>query len=199
MVLLQIDADGIRAVPLERDAPGAVDVKAVAHRLALEGVEVEAANVRVLGPRGLMKSAKPALCPILQCGGHLAAAAGIPKIGETFVAEAFDHRKVKHGLTYSVNPGFTADKPTAAPDPPDIGYDVSGGVRDLARPIAIDPRILAARPAVRGTRLAVEFIVGLLGEGWAETDILKNYPGLTHEDIAACLRYASQTMFPFCS
>src|SRR5258708_4668992 len=115
MVLLQIDTDGIRAVPLERDAPGAVDVKAVAHRLALEGVEVETANVRVFGPHGLMKSAKPALCPILQRSGHLAAAAGIPKIGETFVAEAFNHGKVKHGLTYSVKPCFTIK--TASPRP----------------------------------------------------------------------------------
>jgi hypothetical protein len=82
-------------------------VKAVAHRLALEGVEVETADVRVLGPDGLMKSAKPALCSILQLSGHLAAAAGIPKIGETLVAEALDHGRVKHGLSQYVKSGFT--------------------------------------------------------------------------------------------
>jgi uncharacterized protein (DUF433 family) len=60
--------------------------------------------------------------------------------------------------------------------------------------IAIDPEVLTGKPVVRGTRLAVEFIVGLLGEGWAEADILENYPGLTHDDIAACLRYASETL-----
>jgi len=56
--------------------------------------------------------------------------------------------------------------------------------------IVIDPAVLAGKPIVRGTRLAVEFIVGLLGQNWSEADILRNYPNLTHEDIAACLQYA---------
>lgn len=34
----------------------------------------------------------------------------------------------------------------------------------------------------------------LLGQGWSENDILRNYPGLTHEDIAACLQYASEVL-----
>ncbi len=57
--------------------------------------------------------------------------------------------------------------------------------------IAIDPAILVGKPVVRGTRLAVEFIVDLLAQGWNEADILRNYPGLTHDDILACLHYAS--------
>jgi uncharacterized protein (DUF433 family) len=56
--------------------------------------------------------------------------------------------------------------------------------------ITLDPAILAGKPVVRGTRLAVEFIIGLMADGWAEPDILTNYPGLTHEDISACLSYA---------
>lgn len=56
--------------------------------------------------------------------------------------------------------------------------------------IALDPAVLAGKPVVRGTRLSVEFIIGLLADGWAEPDILRNYPGLTREDIAACLAYA---------
>ncbi len=40
-------------------------------------------------------------------------------------------------------------------------------------------------------RLAVEFIIDLLAQGWSEEDILRNYPGLAHEDIIACLGYAS--------
>ncbi len=52
--------------------------------------------------------------------------------------------------------------------------------------IAIDPTVLAGKPVVRGTRLAVDLIVGLLGQGWSEGDILQNYPGLTRDDIAAC-------------
>ena len=49
-------------------------------------------------------------------------------------------------------------------------------------------------PIVRGTRLAVEFIVGLLGQNWSEAEILRNYPNLSHEDIAACLLYASEVL-----
>ena len=57
--------------------------------------------------------------------------------------------------------------------------------------IVIDPEILAGKPVIRGTRLAVEFILDLLAEGQPEADILINYPGLTHDDILACLAYAS--------
>ena len=60
--------------------------------------------------------------------------------------------------------------------------------------ISIDPAILVGKPVIKGTRLAVEFIVDLLAQGWSEMEILRNYPGLTHEDIQACLRYASETL-----
>jgi uncharacterized protein (DUF433 family) len=58
--------------------------------------------------------------------------------------------------------------------------------------IVLDPAVLAGKPVVRGTRLAVEFVVGLLGDGWTEAEILRNYPGLTREDILACLQYAGE-------
>ncbi len=54
-----------------------------------------------------------------------------------------------------------------------------------------DPAILVGKPVIKGTRLSVEFVVGLLAQGWSETEVLKNYPGLAHEDILACLEYAS--------
>jgi uncharacterized protein (DUF433 family) len=50
----------------------------------------------------------------------------------------------------------------------------------------LDPKVLAGRPVIRGTRLSVEFVIGLMAEGWSEADILANYPGITHEDILAC-------------
>jgi uncharacterized protein (DUF433 family) len=67
--------------------------------------------------------------------------------------------------------------------------------------IVIDPKILTGKPTIKGTRLAVEFIVDLLARGWTESEIVKNYPGLTHQDILACLSYASEllkseTVFP---
>ena len=60
--------------------------------------------------------------------------------------------------------------------------------------IVLDPAILTGKPVVRGTRLSVEFIVGLLAQGWSEADILRNYPGFTREDIAACLSYAAESL-----
>lgn len=56
--------------------------------------------------------------------------------------------------------------------------------------IVVDPAILVGKPVVKGTRLSVEFLLGLMADGWSESNILDNYPGLTHEDIAACLNYA---------
>ncbi len=57
--------------------------------------------------------------------------------------------------------------------------------------IVIDPNIIAGKPVIKGTRLAVEFIIELLAQGWTEEDILENYPGLTRDNIKACLAYAS--------
>jgi uncharacterized protein (DUF433 family) len=57
--------------------------------------------------------------------------------------------------------------------------------------IIVDPKILAGKPVIRGTRLAIEFILELLAAGQSESAILANYPGLTREDILACLSYAS--------
>ncbi len=60
--------------------------------------------------------------------------------------------------------------------------------------IVIDPDILVGKPVVRGTRLAVEFIIDLMAQGWPENEILRNYPGLAREDLQACLAYASSIL-----
>ena len=60
--------------------------------------------------------------------------------------------------------------------------------------IVIDPAVLAGKPIVRGTRLAVEHIIDLLAQGWLEAEILANFPGLTYDDIQACLSYASAVL-----
>ncbi len=56
--------------------------------------------------------------------------------------------------------------------------------------IVINPEILTGKPVIAGTRLSVDFIIGLLAEGWTEDQLLTNYPGLSHEDVLACLAYA---------
>lgn len=65
---------------------------------------------------------------------------------------------------------------------------------DWQERIVVDPDILVGKPVIKGTRLAVEFIIDLLAQGWTEADILKNYPGLTREDIQSCLAYASSIL-----
>ena len=57
--------------------------------------------------------------------------------------------------------------------------------------IEINPQVMLGKPVIRGTRLAVEFILELLAAGQSEKDLLTSYPGLAHEDILACLSYAS--------
>ncbi len=57
--------------------------------------------------------------------------------------------------------------------------------------IVIDPKVMVGKPVVKGTRLTVEFIIDLLANGWSEADIVRNYPGLTVQDIRACLAFAS--------
>ena len=60
--------------------------------------------------------------------------------------------------------------------------------------IVVVPEILASKPIVKCARPAVEFIIDLLAQGWTEAEIVRNYPGLTREDIRACLDYASKTL-----
>ncbi|HNR96856.1 MAG: hypothetical protein BWY10_02544 [Chloroflexi bacterium ADurb.Bin180] len=67
-------------------------------------------------------------------------------------------------------------------------------MEDWRTRIVLDPQILVGKPTVRGTRLAVELIIDLLAQGWTEAEILNNYPGLTREDVQACLSYASATL-----
>ena len=67
--------------------------------------------------------------------------------------------------------------------------------------IALDPKVLAGKPVIRGTRLSVEFVIGLMAEGWSEMDILADYPEIKRDDIIACLAYArdvlsSEKVFP---
>jgi len=67
--------------------------------------------------------------------------------------------------------------------------------------ITLDPAVLVGKPVIRGTRLSVEFVIGLMADGWNEAEIFANYPGLTREDLTACLAYArdilqSEKVFP---
>lgn len=54
-----------------------------------------------------------------------------------------------------------------------------------------DKEILLGKPAVKGTRLSVEFILERFASGWTEEQVLENYPRLTTEDLQAVFAYAN--------
>ncbi|MGK2952894.1 MAG: DUF433 domain-containing protein [Thiobacillus sp.] len=56
--------------------------------------------------------------------------------------------------------------------------------------IESDPTIYGGRPRVNGTRLTVEFLLGLKAAGWPETQILDEYPHLSAEDLRAVFAFA---------
>jgi uncharacterized protein (DUF433 family) len=60
--------------------------------------------------------------------------------------------------------------------------------------ISLDPKVLVGKPVIRGTRIAVELVVDLLAQGWSEEQIIDSYPGITKDDIRACLRYAAEVL-----
>jgi uncharacterized protein (DUF433 family) len=60
--------------------------------------------------------------------------------------------------------------------------------------ITIDPSILVGKPIIRGTRISVDFVIGLLGQGWTMEQVLEEYEHLKREDIVACLSYASEVL-----
>lgn len=59
--------------------------------------------------------------------------------------------------------------------------------------IVCDPQVLGGKPVLKGTRLAVEFVLDLLAAGWDRAAIRENYPNLTEEWVRAVLAYAAET------
>ncbi len=65
---------------------------------------------------------------------------------------------------------------------------------DLLERITINPKVMVGKPVIKGTRLTVEYILGLLAHGTTIDEILEEYPGLVKDDIYACLLFASKTL-----
>lgn len=66
--------------------------------------------------------------------------------------------------------------------------------KSLLERISLDPKVMAGKPVIRGTRIPVELIVRMLAQGIPEPDILREYPRLQPEDIRAAMAYAAQVL-----
>jgi len=60
--------------------------------------------------------------------------------------------------------------------------------------IVVDPKIFGGKPIIRGMRIAVEHVLGMLAAGEAPETILREYPLLEREDIQACLLFAHRSL-----
>jgi uncharacterized protein (DUF433 family) len=60
--------------------------------------------------------------------------------------------------------------------------------------ITVDPNQMSGVPCVRGLRVPVATVVGMVADGMAEPEILAAYPDLQREDIVEALRYAADAV-----
>lgn len=65
---------------------------------------------------------------------------------------------------------------------------------DLLQRITVDATIFGGKPIIRGTRMAVEHVIGMLAAGDTPEKLLEEYPFLEPADIQACLVYAHRSL-----
>ncbi len=63
---------------------------------------------------------------------------------------------------------------------------------ELFKRISIDPNVCFGKPCIRGHRIWVSLILDLLASGMSQKQIMEEYPGLTEQDIQACLAYGAE-------
>jgi uncharacterized protein (DUF433 family) len=63
---------------------------------------------------------------------------------------------------------------------------------ELLSRISIDPKVCFGKPCIRGHRIWVSLILDLLASGWSTEQILDEYPGVTKEDVLACIAYGAE-------
>ena len=65
---------------------------------------------------------------------------------------------------------------------------------ELLERITLNPKVMVGKPVIRGTRLTVQYILGLLVQGATVAEILEEYEGLTQADVQACLLFAAKSL-----
>jgi len=63
---------------------------------------------------------------------------------------------------------------------------------DLLNRIVVDPAVCGGRPCIKGHRVWVSLVLGLLADGESVPDVLTEYPGLEVEDVRACIAYGAK-------
>lgn len=66
--------------------------------------------------------------------------------------------------------------------------------QELLGRIVLNPKVMVGKPVIKGTRLTVEHILRKLAYGVTREELFADYPGLTEEDIRACMLHAAVTM-----
>ncbi len=64
----------------------------------------------------------------------------------------------------------------------------------LLEHIEINPKVMVGKPVIRGTRLTVQYILGLLAHDMSIDEIMQKYDGLAREDILACILFAAEAL-----
>ena len=62
--------------------------------------------------------------------------------------------------------------------------------KKLLERIVVNPKVMVGKPVIKGTRLTVEYVLNLLAHGATATEIVREYKGLTKDDIQACILFA---------
>ena len=66
--------------------------------------------------------------------------------------------------------------------------------KELLKRITMNPKVMVGKPVIQGTRLTVQYIVGLLAGGMTIDEVVREYDGLTEDDIRACLLFATEAL-----
>ena len=64
-------------------------------------------------------------------------------------------------------------------------------MKELLKRITVNPAVMTGLPCIRGMRIPVTTILGLLAAGATEKEILTDYPDLEPDDLKACMAYAA--------
>jgi uncharacterized protein (DUF433 family) len=68
---------------------------------------------------------------------------------------------------------------------------------ELLQRITVNPGIFGGKPLIRGMRIAVEHVLGMLAAGESQEGLLREFPFLQPEDIQACIAYAHRSLAIF--